>query len=103
MNFNQQIYICDEIYKDKMKENNQDVTQIYNKFVYRNKSPKGWSIVIIPDKILINNFHHGFAHIHPDRKEIKTDNLNDTFIIVLNHIHINKAVDYEKLREELIK
>jgi len=86
-----------------MKEKNQQITELYDKFVYSNKTPQGWSIVIMPDKILIDNFHHGYAHIHPDRKEIKTKNLKNTFIIVLNHINTNKGVKYNKLREELIK
>ena len=57
----------------------------------------------MPDKILIDNFHHGFPHIHPDRKEIKTKNLEDTFKIVLNHIIMNEGIQFNQLKEELIK
>jgi len=57
----------------------------------------------MPDKILIDNFQHGYAHIHPDRKEIKTKDLNNTYMIVLKHINENQGVNYEKLRKELIK
>jgi hypothetical protein len=85
-----------------MKKNTQNVIELYDKFVYSNNTLKGWSIVIMPDKILIDNFHHGHAHIHPDRKEIKTKSLNDTFKIVIEHINNNKGVKYDKLREELI-
>lgn len=58
-----------------MKEKNQQITELYDKFVYSNKTPQGWSIVIMQYKILIDNFHHGYAHIRPDRKEIKTKKL----------------------------
>jgi hypothetical protein len=86
-----------------MKGTNQNITQIYDKLVYQNRSPKGWSIVIMPDKILIDNYHHGYPHIHPDRKEIRTNNQKETFNIVINHIHKNKGINYNELRKELIK
>lgn len=86
-----------------MKSNKNEVIQIYNKIVYKNISPKGWAIAIMPDKILIDNFHHGFAHIHPDRKEIITDNLEDTFKLVFKHIEENQGVNFELLKKELIK
>ena len=86
-----------------MKEKHMEVVEIYNKFVYKNISPKGWAIAIMPDKILIDNFHHGFAHIHPDRKEIITDNLEDTYLLVFKHIKENKGVNFDVLRKELIK
>ncbi|MDO5825851.1 MAG: hypothetical protein Q4Q22_05685 [Methanosphaera sp.] len=57
----------------------------------------------MPDNILIDNYEHGFAHIHPDRSEIKTKNLNDTLDIVLNHIKKYHDLDIVKLRQELIK
>ena len=86
-----------------MKENTQNVMELHDKFIYSNKTLKGWSIVIMPNKILIDNFHHGHAHIHPDRKEIKTESLNKAFTIALEHINKNKGINYDKLRGELIK
>ncbi|KZX11073.1 hypothetical protein [Methanobrevibacter curvatus] len=56
----------------------------------------------MPDNILIDNFHHGHVHIHPDRREIKTQDLQSTLIIVLKHISTNKEVQYGKLRGVLI-
>ena len=103
MKISQQIYKNDGKHRDKMKERDQKVIEIQDKFIYSNITPKGWSIVIMPDKILIDNFHHGFPHIHPDRREIKIKDLEDAFIIVLNHIESNNGVQYNKLREELIK
>jgi len=86
-----------------MKQNNQSVTQIYDKLIYQKNSPAGWSVIIMPDNILIDNFHHGFAHIHPDRKEIKTKKQKETFEAVTKHIHENKGINFEKLKKELIK
>ena len=57
----------------------------------------------MPENILIDNYHHGFPHIHPDRKEIKTTKLEPKLITVLKHINKNKDVKYDELREELIK
>ena len=51
---------------------------LFEKEIIYMDSKRGWSIVIMPEKVLIDNYEHGFAHIHPDRKEIKTQNLNDT-------------------------
>ena len=39
------------------------------KEVINGESRRGWAIVIMPDKIQIDNYEHGFAHIHPDRKK----------------------------------
>ena len=86
-----------------MKEQNQNVFELHNKTIYVKRSFKGWSIVIMPDKILIDNFHHGYAHIHPDRVEINTQDLETTLIKVLTHINSNMGLDYEKLRKDLIK
>jgi hypothetical protein len=76
---------------------------IYGKEIHLNISPKGWSIVIMPDNILIDNFHHGYTHIHPDRKEIITETQEDTLKKVLEHLHENKGINLEKLEKELIK
>lgn len=86
-----------------MKEKDQEIIKIHEKNIYYLKTFKGWSIVIMPDDILIDNFHHGYAHIHPDRKEITTTDLNSTLVKVLKHINNNKGVNYQKLRKELIK
>ena len=55
----------------------------------------------MPDNILIDNFYHGYSHIHPDRKEITTKELYSTLLLVLSHINKYKGVKYNKLREEL--
>lgn len=48
---------CQEKFRTKL---------IGGKLLYNVKTPNGWSIVIMPDNILIDNCHTGKAHIHPD-------------------------------------
>ena len=55
----------------------------------------------MPEKVLIDNYEHAFAHIHTDRKEIKTQNLNDTRNIVLNQIKKYHGLNMDKLRKEV--
>ena len=85
-----------------MKEKNRRIIEKYNKKVYGSFNKKGWSVVIMPDDILIDNYHHGYPHIHPDREEIKTKTLNDTLTVVLRHLEKNKGINLSKLRKELI-
>jgi len=83
-----------------MKEKHQTVIEKYNKQVYGSYTKKGWAIVIMPDDILIDNYHHGYPHIHPEREEIKTKTLEDTLNHVLIHLEDNKGINLKKLREE---
>jgi len=86
-----------------MKEDNQNLIQLFDKFIYFKESFNGWSIVIMPDKILIDNFHHGYIHLHPERLEIKTKTLNDSFLIIWEHINKYEGVKLEQLKKDLIK
>lgn len=86
-----------------MKINIDKKFKINNKEIIYRQSQRGWAIVIMPNKILIDNYEHGYAHIHPDRKEIKTESLNETLNIVIKHIEIHSTVELKKLRKELIK
>jgi Fe-S cluster biosynthesis and repair protein YggX len=86
-----------------MKDKFVEVVEKHGKKVYHNITKKGWAIVIMPDNILIDNFHHGYPHIHPDRKEIKLNDSNIVLEEVLKHLNKNKGMDYMQLRKELIK
>lgn len=86
-----------------MKLSNQDVFEIYNKKVYCKNTKKGWSVVIMPDNILIDNYHHGYPHIHPEREEIITKTLEETKNKILAHIELNKGLNLNKLRKELVE
>ncbi|MDR2623652.1 MAG: hypothetical protein LBC39_03630 [Methanobrevibacter sp.] len=86
-----------------MKKRTENKLKLHGKTINYSMSLKGWSIVIMPENILIDNFHHDFSHIHPDRKEIKTEDLQSILILVIKHVNNNKCVNYETLRKELIK
>lgn len=79
----------------------EDRIKLHGKQVIWRRSPRGWAIVIMPDKIQIDNFHHGYPHIHPERAEIKSNDLEVVLSIVINHIKKNKSINIEKLRREL--
>jgi hypothetical protein len=90
-----------------MIKRNQDKIFINNKIIYKVETDTGWSIVIMPDAILIDNYHHGYVHIHPDpmnhnnKIEIKDFNQDDIHFIVYNHIFQNKKLIIKKLISEL--
>ena len=46
----------------------QNKDMIGDKLIYTAKTPNGWSIVIMPDNILIDNYHINKVHIHPNPK-----------------------------------
>jgi hypothetical protein len=77
--------------------------QIHDRNIYINQSKKGWSVVIMPDNILIDNFHHGYPHIHPDRDEIVYNDPQKVYDIISVHILREKGVKIKKLKEELLK
>lgn len=43
--------------------------QVNNKIVYHANTHLGWSIVIMPDNVLIDNYQTHIAHIHPNPKK----------------------------------
>ena len=49
-----------------MKRKTQERTNLRDWVIYRAKTPNGWSIVIMPENILIDNYHTDKAHIHPN-------------------------------------
>jgi hypothetical protein len=57
--------------------------------------------------ILIDNYHYGYLHIHPDHHnhekkiKIKNNDHNIVHLMVYNHIFYNKKIIIEKLIKEL--
>ena len=82
---------------------------VNGKTVYKAETPQGWAIVIMPDNILIDNYHIDKAHIHPNPKkhiikeEIGTDNAEKVYETVLKHLYENDELNLEKLKRELRK
>lgn len=90
-----------------MKRKTQDKIIVKDNIVYHAKTHLGWSIVIMPDNILIDNYHTHVAHIHPDpKKHFIKNNLNNhdqykILEIVLLHLDINNGLILDLLEEEL--
>ena len=63
--------------------------EIKNYKIYYRETQRGWSIVIRPNNIRIDNFH-GLPHIHYTLKDkhtlIKTESLTESLIIVLDYL-----------------
>jgi hypothetical protein len=90
-----------------MIKTSQYQTTIFNKTIYKTTTTTGWAVVIMPDGVLIDNYHHGFVHIHPDpdehelRLQIKEHSQKNVCNIVCRHIHFYEGLKVEKLIKEL--
>jgi len=90
-----------------MIKRNQDQVHIQGKIVYKAETSTGWAVMIMPDEILIDNYHHGYNHIHPDssnhdlKLEIKDNTDDKIYNIVCNHIEKNEGINLKKLIKEL--
>ena len=78
-----------------------------DKIIYDVETPNGWSIVIMPDNILIDNYHIGMAHIHPDPKnhsfkiKLKYDNPEEIKEKIFDYLNICGNFDVDELVEML--
>ena len=90
-----------------MSRKTQSKTLIGDSILYNVKTPNGWSIIIMPDNILIDNYHVGNAHIHPDpnnhsfKIELGQQGSDKIFEIIKNYLNVSKAFDVEELVEML--
>ena len=71
----------------------QNKDMIGDKLIYTAKTPNGWSIVIMPDNILIDNYHINKVHIHPNPK-------NHVHKVEIN-LNASNSFDVEELMEML--
>lgn len=86
-----------------MKANTNRDIYLYEKRIIFQETVRGWSIVIMPDNILLDNYDHGSPHIHQDKSEIRTKTLYETLFVVKSHIEKYKKIELDLLREELLK
>ena len=90
-----------------MRRKKQDKNQIGDKILYKVKTPNGWSIIIMPDNILIDNYHVGKAHIHPDpqyhahRVELSMQDCEKIYELIKNYLNVSNDFDIEALMEML--
>ena len=84
-----------------MSRKTQSKTLIGDSILYNVKTPNGWSIIIMPDNILIDNYHVGNAHIHPDpnnhsfKIELGQQGSDKIFEIIKDYLNVSKAFDVE--------
>ena len=80
---------------------------VYNKEIIFSILGTQWGIIIMPDKIIIDNYHGKGVHIHhkPERKIMQKDTkFKDPvkiYNIVKSHVKRNKDLIIDELIEEL--
>jgi hypothetical protein len=81
---------------------------LYNRDIYLvYLIPNKWSVIIMPENIIIDNHHISYPHIHPNPKkhcqkeEIILKNPEEVYNKVMEHIEENKGLKLKKLMEEL--
>ncbi|WP_406536113.1 hypothetical protein [Methanobrevibacter sp.] len=81
----------------------QNKASIGDKILYKVKTPKEWSIIIMPDNILIDNYHVGRAHIHPDPQnhaysvELSMQDCEKIYELIKDYLNVSKNFDIEEL------
>lgn len=92
-----------------MIKRSQDHVEIHGKIIYKAETTTGWSVVIMPDGILIDNYHHGYTHIHPNpnihglKEKIKDNTHDKVHMIICNHIEMNECINLKSLIKGLQK
>ena len=70
-----------------MTRKNQNKKPIGDKILYKVKTPNGWSIIIMPDNILIDNYHVGIPVFLIDNHIYSLEKINNNSF---KYIEINK-------------
>ena len=87
--------------------NHQQKIEIEGKIVYKVQFGKTWSIVIMPDNVLINSYQSNNVYIHPkpenpqEKMYINKSSLDEVYSILCNHLEYNKKLLLKKLIVEL--
>lgn len=79
--------------------------KVHDRTIYRKRSKRGWSIVIMPDGIRLDNFH-GYPHVHwnnDDVEEIIYDDYEMVLEIIRGYIARGKDINLTDLRKELVR
>lgn len=83
----------------------QNKTMINDWIIYHAITSNGWSIVILPENILIDNYPLGYPHIHPDpqnheiKLQIKEQNSEKIKELIFDYLRFAKKFDVEELIE----
>ena len=85
----------------------QTTLHLHGKTIYIVKATGGWSIIIMPDEVILDNYHNKGSHIHlnpenhKEEKEIKHTTQNENLNLVVKHIEKNKKLILNDLIKEL--
>jgi hypothetical protein len=85
----------------------QRILEIHGKTIYIVKAIGGWSLIIMPDEIVLDDYHGKKSHIHPNPEEhekeiqIKHDTQEKNLNIIVSHINKNKSLIIKELIREL--
>lgn len=89
-----------------MKNYSSHHSRFQDKTIYRIVSKRGWTIVIMPDNIRLDNFH-GFPHIHMEGVEnhlpITYNDFKTVDNLIMDHIDRNTGINKKELLMELLK
>jgi len=69
--------------------------------IFKERPHGKWSIVIPPNILQIDNYHHD-VHIHPDKKPLSIKDPDKILDIIIKHIYKEESLNLEKLRNQLI-
>ena len=81
-----------------MNKKSQKVIKILDYSLYKVITPNGWSIVIMDDNILFDNYHSKGVHVHYNPKnhkdwlKIQEYSVDELFLIIKNHIKNNNKL-----------
>jgi hypothetical protein len=86
----------------------QNSFKLHGKIIYVVTSDGGWSIIIMNNNVVLDNYHNKGGHIHPnpdkhpEEIKIKHDTQKENIKIIEKHLKENKGLKLNKLIEELI-
>ena len=85
----------------------QTTLRIHGKTIYIVKATGGWSLIVMEDKIILDNYHNKGSHIHfnpenhKDEMKIKHNSQEKNLNIIVEHINKNKKLIIKELIKEL--
>lgn len=91
-----------------MERKKQNKNKYYGKDVYKTELlPDNWSVIIMPDNIIMDNYHNKEPHIHPNPEKheeqysIQAKTMEECYNKLIEHLHRNEGLNLKKLIKEL--
>ncbi len=74
-----------------VKDHDSTRYRVHDRSIYRKRSKRGWSIVIMPEGIRLDNFH-GYPHIHQNKDDAEEIIYDDYEIVLEINILLSSEV-----------